>query len=766
MENSEFSEETTADVVVQAKMLDYAIHTHRSKLPHIVDGLKPIHRRILWTIKDSTKAHKVATWTGNIMAQYHPTGNASIEDAIARLAQPFNNIVPLVHSESNVGAYGGGDAAAARYLPVKASPFTVDLFFKGIDDSTYNYVPSETGEGLEPEYLIPKLPTALMTGSFGIAIGHKAQLQSINLKSLCELVRDYVVLKQSYGNIPRSVLVEKLSHHLLPDFPVMSLLRNEKALLVNYRDSQFDSTVVTDGIFHITPTAITIRTLPYGENINSTYIHILEHLRGRDVYKKGKLVIAKDNFIFKYCQKVDDLSKGATEARLEITMKRGVSPFSILNQLKKLISFTKQWKPITLLIDKENISQYMTPLSILESWYLERSRSIMAELKHTQGRYIKRLRNLSALIIINEDVDFVLNLFKTSKTHEDTIMPLCKRFKLTQAQALFLSDLTMRQITSAGIQKLLEDKKETEIKLHTLQSRFLDIPKQISEDTEYLMKKYSDNCKRRCNSPDFIGIVHVSGVGTTQIGTGSIQYSSIIELEGILTRFNTDNTDIKLYPAGPKNKILVQDEVVYSEDDLSHPKDFIGDNFATTRMKPKFSIGLRKNTIYRVAGLHAKVDKDLRFIYVGDNFTSIDKRGNVDNVITTSVTVRKAVVSTGILTDIEHVSPVSAEEVYVIYTNSKQVNVVSIDRVKMGDRIKKLPMGHTTIIAVVRVGEPLMFTVPKANVNRCNIRQFYISNKHFMGEVGHVKLELSRKACSDGRRVVRLSKNSQLYTIK
>jgi hypothetical protein len=439
-------------------------------------------------------------------------------------------------------------------------------------------------------------------------------------------------------------------------------------------------------------------------------------------------------------------------------MKRGISPFSIIKQLKKLIGFTKQWKPITLLIDKDNISQYITPLAILESWYLERSRSIMAELKHTQRRYIRKLRELSALIIIKEDVDFVIGLFKAAKEVDEVIAPLCKRFKLTQAQAVFLYDLQMRQITGSGIQKLLDDKLDTEKRLQSLQGRFLDIPSQINADAEYLQKKYSDHCTRRCTSPDFIGVADI-------VDSGTIQYTTIQELEGILSRFNSDNVNITLYPAGPKNKLLVDDEMVLSEDELCHPKEFVASNFIVTRMKPKFSIGFRKDTMYRVAGLHAKQDKDLKFIYIGDTCTTIDKRGNVNNLAATSITARKAAVSTGILTDVEHVSPVSAEEVYVIYCNSKQNNLVSIDRVRMGDRIKKLPMGKTTILGIYRTGEPLMFTVPKEFMSRCNIRQFYIPNKQFMNE-GHVKLELSKKTLSDGRKITRLSKNSQLYTVK
>ena len=746
----------TAEEVVERSMRDYGFHTHRSKLPCCVDGLKPIHRRILWTVKDDKKERKVISIAGAVLENYHPTGDASIADAISRLAQPFTNMIPLMHSDSNVGAYGGGDVAQARYLLVCISDFAKDVYFNGTDNSTLTMIPAETGVGYEPQYLIPRLPMALLTGNFGIAIGHKVQMNPINFTSLCKLVVDYVELATRYGigKIPHNIKVEKLAKHMLPDFPTIGTIRNRKELVSAYNNSDFDVGVYGDGVLEIYPNKIVIKSLPYGESVGDMFIK-LGNMRAGNL--KGK-----SNFIAQHVQIVDDLLEGNTEATIELLMKRGHSPFMILNELKQVIGFTKRRKPSNFLLDKDGDSKYMHPFDILDTWYLERARSVTGEIKHRQTKYIRQIRELLALIVINDDMDFVVDLFRNKlKKYPvtkaiDTINPLCERFGLTDTQARYLASLQLRQLTSTGVAELLKQKEDVEIKIKRLQEEFVSIPDIIRNDAEMLRRKYAAMAPRRYCIPAYIGAARING-------NGYIQYTSYTELDKIIQLHGNNNVDIIDYPAHP-NRLVIEADKVTDESKLTHPKQFTADNLIVANHKPKYTILLANGCIRRIKGIvYAENTPSSGHVYVSSTFTAITKTGEVTRMDASEVTLRKSAKSTGVKTDIIYISPIVDDDIYVCFCNTKRPNTVEVARLSGTGKIMTLVIGKTTIIGVFPAGK-FDLSIPTEVLNRCSVRHMIITKD--LCPIGKtVQILPNAKKLSNGTPITKRARRSNLYYI-
>ena len=192
---SMFKEEMTTSEGVYLNMKEFSAYTIESKFPNVIDGLKPIHRRILLTLhKNPHETPKEATVAGRVM-EMHPHGDASIEDAIAGLAKPYANIVPLVESSSNLGTYDGERPAAARYVDVRHAETSEDLFFRHTEFSSLKFQPCESEKGVEPTNFVPVIPTTLIMSVMGIGLGFKSETSAISLKNLCAAAKKFVKMK-------------------------------------------------------------------------------------------------------------------------------------------------------------------------------------------------------------------------------------------------------------------------------------------------------------------------------------------------------------------------------------------------------------------------------------------------------------------------------------------------------------------------------------------------------------------------------------------
>lgn len=754
MENNECS---VSDAISKYIAL-YGQSTLQTKIAHVIDGLKCVARRIIWTIGTNEKPRRVSAITGSVLEKYHPSGDMSISEAIARLAQPYNNIMPLIDSETNVGMYGGGRASAPRYLDVFAAKFTQDVYFNGIDSGVYPYIPTEYGEGHEPAYLIPKIPMALLTGDFGMAIGHKTELAMMEFNSVCELVKKYINLREQYGidGIPNSVLFKETAELLVPDFPVYGLLRNRNELVKEYTRGNFETTVISDGVLEIYPTNITITSLPWGIAPGKVDKEMGEYMVSKLNSTTPKAILPKVEFMHKYFTEVGEHSSGDVEASLEFTIRRGVSPFAALSKLKDMTHFNGRFNPKTLLLNTGGICRYMNPLEVLEIWYNERVKSILNELKLVQNRYLRKVRELEAQIVIVDHTNEVTSIFQNSEDDIEACLILAKKFGLTEAQARYIKSISMSDLTRRGKGALAEEKEKIGQRLIDMRSRFSAIDKSIYEDVDELQKKYAKKSPRKCKFPDFVGAVKIND-------EGFIQVRSMNEMDEYMSRFDSRNVDIYLYPSGPKHKLVLKNDVVLDESELDHPREFIADQLVVTRFKPKYTLTNSDGCVGRLQGI--KGSSDIDTTYVGDNILVIDGDGSVSQLPATDITLRKSIVAKGARRDVLYLSDQVAEEVIVAYCNTREKNIVRISRVTVGPgKILKIALGKTQVIGVFRVDSNFAMSIPVTYLNRCNVRHLYLNGSDFESN-SNVKIDLSKKTSDDKRKIVPITKRSHIYKL-
>ena len=745
-EENVFKEFTSAAEAVEDNYKLYTTYTIASKFPNCVDGLKSVHRRILWCIRNVDSFTKMPKLIGMSM-DLHPYGDSSIEEAMKRLAQPFNNAIPYILGNGNFGAYhNDGDAAAARYLEACIGEFAQDVFFNNISEKSLTYIPAESGEGYEPEFFIPIIPTVFLTGAFGIAMCFKSDIHPMNISSVCDMVKAFVQLKKANPAYLQSH--KEIAKYLLPDFPVDGLLRNPQELIKKYSEGDYAASLMVDGSMTLTPTTIHLHALPYGIAINAVY------------EKLGKEVVAKDGFVVKNFQQVKDNCGRNTKCNFVLTLRRGISPFAVLDQLKHIVGFSKAMKPLLLYVNRKGTKAELTPIQLLDIWYQERFRSILSGLKQLQNKLINDQRKLLALLIVNGHSKEVFDMFENSESEEDTIVPLCKRFGLTYFQAKFLADLKYKQITRRGKEDLLKEKAANELKIKELQQRFATIDDKIIEDAMFIKNKYGAKTPRKTKLPEFKGYVKIGNEGV-------IQYWNEEDRNQIIRNFGQENVTVVEYPtSGHFYRYIYDNMEICAEQELAFPREIACPNMVITTHKLKSTIGLRAGTIYRLDLLMHKVNNEVLFVPVGDQFTAIRKNGKVEVLSATDIPKRKQVISQGIMTDIIYVSPCTASPLVVVHANANEPNVLRIDKVMPGEKINKMPLGETIIVGVFNPTDSAILSIPDAASNRCNVKHVQIKNfSELLTDDKCFLIYLSRKTTSVKRRLAPCKKNSDLWTI-
>jgi DNA gyrase/topoisomerase IV subunit A len=700
-----------ADDVIKDCLTEFGLHTHRTKITNVIDGLKPVNRRIL-LVQNSIVHRKASAITGSVMEKYHPHGDMSISDAVIRMAQPFSIRVTLMASDSNVGDYSGSSPAAPRYLVIGASQFAVDMYFKGIEKSTFEYIPTEVGDGnFEPKFFVPKLPMALLTANFGIGLAHKSEPPILNMQDVCNLVKHYLKLKQQYGNkLTRDILHKKLSKYLIPDFPINVLHRNYKDMISSYESGEFKYSIIVDGTMELTPSTITIKTLPYGT-------------KPKDVWEKLGLLRkeSKPNFINSNIQRIEDYSKGPSEATIILTLKRGLSPFSILDKLKTVIGFTKRWTPSFLYTMPDDRIEYLNPIKVFEYWYEERSRAIKAELRIGQRKNVEEIRKITALIKIGNNISDVVNILRKCNSVEEAYPILSKKYDLSKSQVMIIMKFQLSSIPKKSYNELQTQLNNIKENINELQLKFFNIDKQIIQDAEYFKNKYSEYCDRYCIPPDFIGYISTMG--------GVIQFSTFNEMISILETFSKQRCKVELYPVNYRHKHLLNNFTITSEDKLDIPKQAEGARIIATKNIIKYTVVIdNHNTIFRVNSLVHTDNNKIDIFYVNDDVISILKNGYVQRLNPIDLPVRNTIKNKGCKTDIKYVSNYIGDTFWVAYSNES--NVVTFEKVSLGRKLIFPPKSitKTHILGVFPLEGTVLVNIPDNCLSKCLIQHLLIKD--------------------------------------
>ncbi len=465
--------------------LDYAMSVIVSRaLPDVRDGLKPVHRRILYAmwdigLKPGAKFRKSATVVGEVLGKYHPHGDTAVYDSMVRLAQDFSLRYPLVNGQGNFGSMDGDGAAAMRYTEAKLQPITEQMLLD-LEKNTVDFRPNYDGSQQEPKVLPSKLPNLLLNGTIGIAVGMATSIPPHNLNELVDGL-NYLI------DNPDATLDELMKFIKGPDFPTGAQIFNHADIKQAYATGK--GSIVMRAESEIIEQKnnsfkIIISSVPYQTN-KSTLIEKIA-----DLVKTKKIQGIKDLR--------DESAKG--EVRIVIELKKDTYPKKILNQLYKHTTLQTSFHVNMLALVDEIQPRVLTLKMILEEHIKHQQEVIKRRTKFELDKAKERAHILEGLMLALNKIDAIIKTIKQSKDREQAKNNLIKKFKLTERQAIAILEMKLQQL--ANLEKLkieteLKEKKKLIKELETILKSPKKILQIIKTELNTIKEKFGDERKTK-----------------------------------------------------------------------------------------------------------------------------------------------------------------------------------------------------------------------------------------------------------------------------
>ncbi len=461
--------------------LAYAMSVIVSRaLPDVRDGLKPVHRRILYAMRDlglthSAKYRKSATVVGEVLGKYHPHGDAAVYDAMVRMAQDFSMRYPLVDGQGNFGSMDGDGAAAMRYTEVRLTALSEEIM-TDIEKETVDFIPNYDASRQEPSVLPTRVPQLLLNGTMGIAVGMATNIPPHNLNELVDGISHLI----DHPNCSVEELAEFIKG---PDFPTGGSIYNQKEILQAYLTGQ--GRIVSRAEAEIVENKngqfqIIVREMTYASNKATTIAKIAE------LAKAGKIEGIKD---------IRDESSNKDGVRIVIDLKRESFPKKVLNKLYSLTDLQKTFY-VNMLALVDGIEPRVLNLKAMLEYFVAHRREVVTRRTRFELRKAKeRAHILEGLKKALDSIDAVIDTIKKSATKEVARRNLMKRFKLSDKQAMAI--LEMKLQTLAGLErKRIEDELKEKLKLIRELESLLKSPTKIlgvvKKELREIREKYGD----------------------------------------------------------------------------------------------------------------------------------------------------------------------------------------------------------------------------------------------------------------------------------
>lgn len=467
---------------MQNSYIDYAMSVIITRaLPDVRDGLKPVHRRILYAMHEAGMTpnkpyKKSARIVGEVLGKYHPHGDRSVYDATVRLAQDFSTRYPLVDGHGNFGSVDGDSAAAMRYTEVRMAKITGEML-ADIDKETVDFMPNYDGSLQEPTVLPAKIPNLLVNGSAGIAVGMATNIPPHNLGE----VIDGLVMMIDDPDVTLEQLMTKIQG---PDFPTGAKILGREGILKAYSTGR--GSVKMRSCAEIEPMSkgknrIVITEIPYQVNKARVIESIADLSRNKDIDGITALRDESDR-------------KGM---RIVIELRADVNPDIILNKLYKHTQLQETFGVIMLaLVDGH--PRVLTLREVL-SYYLEHRKVVVTRrCRFELDKALARAHILEGLLIALDHIDEVIKTIRESATDEIAKNALMSKFDLSEKQSIAILDMRLRRLTGLERDKIQEEYAELEKTIDYLRSVLADEHKLMGIIRDELLetkKKYAD--KRR-----------------------------------------------------------------------------------------------------------------------------------------------------------------------------------------------------------------------------------------------------------------------------
>jgi len=460
--------------------LDYAMSVIVGRaLPDVRDGLKPVHRRILYAMWDmglraNVKFRKSATVVGEVLGKYHPHGDVAVYDTMVRLAQDFSLRYPLIHGQGNFGSLDGDGAAAMRYTECRLTALAEEMM-QDIDKDTVGWTDNYDGTRQEPMVLPSKLPQLLLNGQMGIAVGMATSIPPHNLGELVDGI-NYLIENPKASNEDLLKIIKG------PDFPTGGAIYDRQAIAQAYSTGK--GAIINRGIAEITEDKkglrqIIVSEIPYQVNKAS----LLETIA--DLVKDKKVDGIKDIR--------DESDKDGV--RIVIDLKSEAYPQKVLNRLYKLTDLQKTFH-LNMLALVDGLQPQVLPLkNFLEQYVEHRYKVITRRTQFDLARAKERAHILEGLKKALDQIDAVISTIRKSPTKEEAHVALCKKFKLTDVQASAILEMKLQTLAGLERKKIEDELKEKKSLIASLED-LLKSPKKIlgtiKEELTHLKEKYDD----------------------------------------------------------------------------------------------------------------------------------------------------------------------------------------------------------------------------------------------------------------------------------
>jgi len=434
---------------MQRSYLDYSMSVIVSRaLPDVRDGLKPVHRRVLYAMYDGgyrpdRNFSKSARVVGDVMGNFHPHGDTAIYDALVRLAQPWSLRYPLVQGQGNFGSPGNDPPAAQRYTECRMAPLAMEMV-RDIDEDTVDFQPNYDGRTLEPSVLPSRFPNLLVNGSSGIAVGMATNIPPHNLREIAAGAQWLLAHPESTVEERQSALMELVKG---PDFPTGALIVGRKGIEDAQRTGRGSITmraVVTVDEDKRGRQILVITALPYQVNPDNLLLRIAE------LVSDGKLTGISD---------VRDDSSSRTGMRLIVELKRDAVAQVVLNQLFKHTQLQDNFGANMLAL-VDSVPRTLTLEQFLSYWVMHQIEVIQRRTRFRLRKAEERAHILSGYLKALDALDAVIALIRASATVDEARTGLIDLLSIDEIQAVAILDMQLRRLAALERQKIIDEHEE------------------------------------------------------------------------------------------------------------------------------------------------------------------------------------------------------------------------------------------------------------------------------------------------------------------
>ena len=468
---------------MQRSYLDYAMSVIVSRaLPEVRDGLKPVHRRVLYAMYDGGYRpekgyYKCARVVGDVMGNYHPHGDTSIYDTVVRLAQPWSLRMPLVDGNGNFGSPGNDPAAAMRYTECKMMPLAMEMM-RDIDEETVDFASNYDGRSQEPTVLPARIPNLLINGATGIAVGMATNIPPHNLREVASGALWALDHPEATNEELLEALIERIKG---PDFPTGALIVGRRGIEDAYRTGR--GSIAMRAVVEVEEIqgrqCLVITELPYQVNPDNLALKIA------DLVKDGKIAGIAD---------VRDESSSRTGQRLVIVLKRDAVAKVVLNNLYKHTDLQTNFGANMLAL-VDGVPRTLSLDAFIRHWVAHQIEVIVRRTTFRLRKAEERAHILRALLKALDQIDAVIALIRASESADAARSGLMSLLDIDELQANAILEMQLRRLAALESARILSEHDELQAKINEYNVILASPERQrgiVSEELTAIVEKYGD----------------------------------------------------------------------------------------------------------------------------------------------------------------------------------------------------------------------------------------------------------------------------------